>query len=568
MRAARESLDGVRAAFVAFCIFGAFLVSVSALTTLVATLEAGGSTLSGATVLASAAFLMSEGSTVRWDSLRLGLMPLGLTLMLVLILGAIIRRHGASPWGLLSGLATWSVLHVAMINLSHITTEQQTAWSIVFADVCYLAGFLVAVRPRIMESQWIADRMAAILPAAVRSMLSRSVSFACRATAAYLLAGLITVIVWVIRDRDTVVQLFILARMPMGSRITTSFISLAWLPNVMLWAIAWLFGAGFHIGRIAAYSLWSATSTGLPPIPVFGAFPDAVADDDRRMLLLCVPVLLSAIMAIVDMFIEHRPELMSPIGTMQHVRRTAGPGGREHQGADAGADKDPGMTGPSQQDATGAANPLIVLVLRLLVPLLVLGLGSAMLVIIFLALFALGNGTLGLVRLDGVGVDLAAALQSVGRPTLAGCGFAWLIAVLVLSARYGWTVFRESKSTDGSRAKGKDDRSAMSPQSDASSAPRSGRPSIRSGRKPGQRKAAKSGKARKVRKQPNAKRRLAAGTAGTANAPHAAQRGGARRTVSSSGMAGRTAGGGVRSASGNTIHGNTLEGNSVEGDKS
>lgn len=424
MRAAREALDGIRAAFTTFCIYGAFLLSVCALTTLVATVESGGSSLSGSAQLASAAFLMSEGSIVRVDGMRIGVMPLGLTLMLVLMLDAVIRRRGARLWGLLAGMATWSVLHAAMLNLSRADVERGATHAVLLADVCYLAGFALAARPRVRDSSWLRERLDGMLPAPVRALIARGCGLALRVACAYLAVGLVAVIVWTVRYRGTVVQLFELSGMPAGSRVTTSLVSLAWLPNAMLWAVSWVFGPGFHIGKVASYTMWSVTSTGLPPVPAFGIFPDAVASDDHRMLLLCVPMAVAFVISCADMFVAHRNGLMESVASVTD---------------EGSADARPGKGRAAQVPA------LVRLAARLAVPLLALCLGMAVLVLVFLALFSLGNGTLGSGRLDGVGVDTAAALRSVGRPTLVGCGLAWLAAVLVVSARYGWFVFRQNR---------------------------------------------------------------------------------------------------------------------------
>lgn len=413
MRTARGLFDGVRAAFTAYCVYGAFLLSVCALTNLVVTLESDGPSLSASRAMASSAFLMSEGTVVHVASLRLGLMPLGLTLMLVLVLSTFLRRWAAHWQGFLGGLAVWTLLHLAMLNLSHLSIEQGDWTSAGYADACYLAGFLLAIRPQVAASSWLRGRVHAMLPAQVRSLLARGGTLALRLIVAYLALGLATVVGWVILGHGTAARLFDLSGMPMGSRIVTSLISLAWLPNMMIWAIAWIFGAGFHIGAAATFTMWSSTSTGLPPLPAFGILPAAVSSDTMRFALLAVPVAVTAAVCCVDVFVEHRRELMAPI--------------------------------PVGPDAPGA-HPLVKVIARVMLPLLVMIVGMAVLVLAFLALFSLGNGTLGTNRLDGVGVDVPQALQAVGRPTMTGCGIAWLIALLVLSARYGWQAFHASGS--------------------------------------------------------------------------------------------------------------------------
>lgn len=72
----------------------------------------------------------------------------------------------------------------------------------------------------------------------------------------YLVMGLITVIVWGVLNRSAMDTLFADIGMGTGSRILTTIASLAWLPNLCIWAVSWLFGAGFHIGELATFTLW------------------------------------------------------------------------------------------------------------------------------------------------------------------------------------------------------------------------------------------------------------------------------------------------------------------------
>ena len=71
-----------------------------------------------------------------------------------------------------------------------------------------------------------------------------------------------------------------------GSRILTTVAMLIWLPNVMLWAVSWLFGGGFAIGDLASFTLWLGQSKELPAIPVFGILPEPIADNLWRTVAL------------------------------------------------------------------------------------------------------------------------------------------------------------------------------------------------------------------------------------------------------------------------------------------
>ena len=96
------------------------------------------------------------------------------------------------------------------------------------------------------------------VPADIRHCLKIGVALAVAILGIYLAIGLITVIVWSVRNHAAVVSLFELSGMETGSRILTTVAMLIWLPNVMLWAVSWLFGGGFAIGDLASFTLCSA----------------------------------------------------------------------------------------------------------------------------------------------------------------------------------------------------------------------------------------------------------------------------------------------------------------------
>ena len=75
-----------------------------------------------------------------------------------------------------------------------------------------------------------------------------------------------------------------------GSRILTTISMLAWLPNLMIWAVSWTFGDGFSIGDLAEFTLWTGQGDGAPRLPLFGMMPQAVETDWVRIALMCIPL--------------------------------------------------------------------------------------------------------------------------------------------------------------------------------------------------------------------------------------------------------------------------------------
>lgn len=58
-----------------------------------------------------------------------------------------------------------------------------------------------------------------------------------------------------------------------GGLFVWSLIALAYLPNLLAWALAWTLGAGFAVGTGSLVSLWTTELGMLPAIPVLGALP-------------------------------------------------------------------------------------------------------------------------------------------------------------------------------------------------------------------------------------------------------------------------------------------------------
>lgn len=110
--------------------------------------------------------------------------------------------------------------------------------------------------------------------------------------AVYLVIGLIVVVYWAFCNQSAMVKLYELSGMQSGSRILTTIAMLAWIPNIAIWAVSWVFGAGFSIGDLAEFTMWSGQGTALPSLPIFGLLPSAIETDWVRIALMCIPLAL------------------------------------------------------------------------------------------------------------------------------------------------------------------------------------------------------------------------------------------------------------------------------------
>ncbi len=183
-----------------------------------------------------------------------------------------------------------------------------------------------------------------------------------------------------------------LSGMETGSRFFTTITILIWLPNVMLWAVSWLFGGGFAIGDLASFTLWLGQSKELPAIPVFGILPEPVSSDLWRTVALNAPLAIAALVGLLAVFLP-QGFACRPL----NIRNTS-------------------TRGPVLVSLIYSAGAFCL---------------SAMLIsLASTLLFALSNGSLGDHRLAHIGVDVMASTRVVGHSTALGLTAAWLLALI------------------------------------------------------------------------------------------------------------------------------------------
>lgn len=110
------------------------------------------------------------------------------------------------------------------------------------------------------------------------------------------LAG-ITTLAWIYLGKDamfTVLQGWSLDAL---SGAALGIAQLAFLPNLMLWALGWLSGAGFVIGDGTLISPSEVTLGPLPNLPLLGAIPQSEAPSSFGYVLLALVVLVGVVMA-------------------------------------------------------------------------------------------------------------------------------------------------------------------------------------------------------------------------------------------------------------------------------
>lgn len=268
------------------------------------------------------AWLLANGVPIALDGGTLGIVPLGFTALIIVMVcsltGAIARsvqsspdirassrgsrRVGATPGvdgrrvagqrdrGLLTvHLAGWftisyTLILVVCINL--LANPEYTGRGIVggllVGGVFALLGAGRAVRWRLVgmsHGGWMSGVVAGLVAA-----------FALFILASTLLFGLA-----VVSGSQRIIHLHQALATGAFGGVLFSLAQAMWVPNAVLWAGAWLLGAGFTLGTTTVFSPTHVQLGVIPAIPLFGAAPLGASGSAWNLLWLLLPALAAGV---------------------------------------------------------------------------------------------------------------------------------------------------------------------------------------------------------------------------------------------------------------------------------
>lgn len=409
-------IKGIAAAVAAMLIYAVPLGLMTALVLLVAAMEEGSNVLSAQTVpLSKAVILLSEGVGFQGGSIVMGVTPLLLTILLIALIRTVCTKTSTDPRAFVSGAVVWLLLQHVLMSGLHVRLEDSTGVVMGKALLIYTLGYLLAAVPHMPLLGVTKNYIRRYASAPVRHSIRVGVRTALILLAGVALVGLGTVIVWITLGHHQMSAWFDALHMQTGSRVLMCVIGLAWLPNVCLWAISWLFGAGFSIGEAANYTLWLSTTQDLPPLPLFALFPQAIDHDALRTAVMLIPLGLGIAVGLSMLFAR----------SGFHIRLKQG------------------------------SLDMRSLLMDFAYPAGAFCISAAVLSIVNAIVFPLANGSLGSHRLAHVGVDVRQATNAVARPCSIGLFIAWG-AVLVITAvvfTVRWGMARHAADSHSSSAK-------------------------------------------------------------------------------------------------------------------
>ncbi|NEG69113.1 cell division protein PerM [Bifidobacterium choloepi] len=368
-----------------------------ALALLVFAMEEGGASMSMyAFPLAKALVLLAQGVSFHAAGIVVGIVPLSLTFLLILLVRTFTARLCAKPQAWVSGTVLW-------VAMSLLCTRGLTVglyddgWIVALKSaLVFTIGFLWGSLPSSALRLRAVGYLHSHVSEPVRHTVLSGLFLGVLLLGIYALVGLGTLVAWIVLDHGAVGTLFDLLGVKTWSRVLIVVMSLAWLPNLVAWALSWLFGAGFSIGSLASFTLWSGSGSDLPSLPVFGLFPAAVDSLAVINVVMTIPLVVSAVVAVVALLWRR--------GFPIRLR---------------GRDQDP--------------DPKTMLV-SFAYPAGAFCIAAVVVSLLSSLMFLLSNGSLGEGRLKDVGVDVLASTQAVARPTAMGLFGAWLAALVVTAA--------------------------------------------------------------------------------------------------------------------------------------
>lgn len=226
----------------------------------------------GAVGIASRIWLLGHSVPLATGVVDLTIVPLGVSAVLVFGAYVCARRSMTPHWSaLVAGIVTYlsGVLLVSLLAgaVSPVQLTSAAGGAVAVAAIGLTWGVLA--RP---DSGDLADGIHAVVarvPVLVRVGLRGGMVAAAMAV---VMSGVV-VATWIVAEHTTVTDIVRGLALDSASGVSLAIAQLALVPNLVVWALAWLAGPGFSVGAGTHFGLDAVTSAPLPALPLLGALP-------------------------------------------------------------------------------------------------------------------------------------------------------------------------------------------------------------------------------------------------------------------------------------------------------
>ena len=227
-------------------------------------------------------WLMAFGATIKIQGAALSLMP---TLITVLVLAELyrgLRKVDIASWGEAGQVAGIVLAFIAGVGF--IARPAGPWWTVFIGGAALSFVTIVAAAGK------------NLLPAGTwQKYLLAAVPRLRWVVKVVLICGLLALAAGAISGWEKVAEIHSMYQKGLGGNLGLVVVQIFYLPNYLVWAIAWALGAGVHLGLGYTSSILGTQASLLPALPVLGILP---AGNINTPWLVLLPILIFAILGV------------------------------------------------------------------------------------------------------------------------------------------------------------------------------------------------------------------------------------------------------------------------------
>ncbi|GEK22264.1 cell division protein PerM [Cellulomonas xylanilytica] len=249
----------------------------------------------------SSLWLLGHGVPAHVGPVVVSLVPLGVTLLALFVCYASARRSGLATWSAYAaGVGTYTLVTILLALVTGAAGADLVrafAGGAVVSALGLGAGLLA--RPEAPALRALTRPLWSRCPAPVRAGATGAVL---ASALLVLLAALVTAL-WIVAGRATISDVVGGLGLDLVGGVVLAVAELAYLPNLVVWALAWLTGAGFAVGEGTHFAPDDVVGGALPAVPMLGALPSADVVGPATSL---VPLVLVVVGTLVGLDVHRR----------------------------------------------------------------------------------------------------------------------------------------------------------------------------------------------------------------------------------------------------------------------
>ncbi|MDQ0373037.1 cell division protein PerM [Cellulomonas humilata] len=249
----------------------------------------------------SAMWLLGHGVPAHVGPVVVSLVPLGVTLLALFVCYASARRSGLATWSAYAaGVGTYTLVAVLLALVTGVVGIDLARAFVGGATVSAIGlGAGLLARPEAPALRALTRPVWSRCPAPLRTGAAGGLL----ASAALVTVAALVTALWILAGRATIGDVVRGLGLDAVGGVVLAVAELAYLPNLVVWALAWLTGAGFAVGEGTHFAPDDVVGGALPAVPMLGALPSSDVVGPATSL---VPLVLVAVGAFVGLYVHRR----------------------------------------------------------------------------------------------------------------------------------------------------------------------------------------------------------------------------------------------------------------------